>query len=73
VMTAHVAQFFTDDDEWGELLRALHNALVPGGRLAFDSRYLLDAGFVVEHIFGGWKRNPIGHADGELIVLARRE
>ena len=32
---------------------------------------LADAGFEVEHIFGGWNREPIGHADGEFLVVAR--
>jgi SAM-dependent methyltransferase len=29
------------------------------------------AGFAVEHIFGGWGRQPVGQGDGEFIVLAR--
>jgi SAM-dependent methyltransferase len=29
------------------------------------------AGFEVEQIYGGWNRNPIGHKDGEFIVVAR--
>jgi SAM-dependent methyltransferase len=32
---------------------------------------LRDAGFRVEQIYGGWERQPIGHADGELLVVAR--
>jgi SAM-dependent methyltransferase len=31
---------------------------------------LQDAGFTVEQISGGWERQPIGHADGELLVVA---
>ncbi|MEV0325357.1 class I SAM-dependent methyltransferase [Micromonospora echinospora] len=38
VMTSHVAQFFTTDEAWDGLLADLHRALVPGGRLVFDSR-----------------------------------
>ncbi|MFG3705256.1 class I SAM-dependent methyltransferase [Micromonospora sp. NPDC047670] len=38
VMTSHVAQFFVDDAEWARTLADLARALVPGGRLAFDSR-----------------------------------
>lgn len=38
VMTSHVAQFFVDDAEWARTLADLRRALVPGGRLAFDSR-----------------------------------
>lgn len=29
------------------------------------------AGFEIEHIFGGWHREPAGQGDGELIVVAR--
>ncbi len=32
---------------------------------------LANAGFEVKHIFGGWNRDAIGHADGELLVVAR--
>ncbi len=32
---------------------------------------LHDAGFAVEQIHGGWRREPVGAGDGELIVLAR--
>ena len=38
VMTSHVAQFFVDDDEWASTLADLRRALVPGGRLVFDTR-----------------------------------
>ncbi|WP_425148025.1 class I SAM-dependent methyltransferase [Deinococcus sp.] len=38
VMTSHVAQFITDDGQWAATLAALSRSLVPGGRLAFDSR-----------------------------------
>jgi SAM-dependent methyltransferase len=143
VMTSHVAQFFVDDDEWGRTLTDLGRALVPGGRLVFDTRdprarkweqwnpadshrriglpdgrvvtawtevtavtgdvvnftihYVFPdgsalestgalrfrpeqelrsalgaAGFTVEEIYGGWKREPIGSPDGEFLVLARR-
>jgi SAM-dependent methyltransferase len=30
-----------------------------------------DAGFTVEHVHGGWGREPVGHPDGELLVVAR--
>lgn len=36
-------------------------------------RALSDTGFHVEHVFGGWDRQPVGHADGELLVVARRQ
>lgn len=37
-MTANVAQEFLTDDLWAENLGAIHRALRPGGRLAFESR-----------------------------------
>lgn len=33
---------------------------------------LAEAGFVIEHVFGGWERQPVGHSDGELLVVARK-
>lgn len=38
LMTSHVAQFLVDDADWHATLGSLHRALVPGGRLAFDTR-----------------------------------
>jgi SAM-dependent methyltransferase len=38
LMTSHVAQFFVGDDEWAAVLADLARTVVPGGRLAFDSR-----------------------------------
>jgi SAM-dependent methyltransferase len=38
IMTGHVAQFFLTDESWRAALAALHRALRPGGRLAFESR-----------------------------------
>jgi SAM-dependent methyltransferase len=38
LMTGNVAQVFLDDAEWAATLRAIHAALRPGGRLAFESR-----------------------------------
>jgi SAM-dependent methyltransferase len=35
-------------------------------------RSLVAAGFVVEAVFGGWQREPVGDGDGELLVVARR-
>lgn len=142
LMTGHVAQFLTEDGEWEATLAHLRRALMPGGRLIFDSRdpaarawetwtsddpdpvrlpngervdlwtrvtdvqgdlvtfvqryvftatgeerlswmtlrfrdentlsrTLTDAGFEVEHVYGGWNREPVGRGDGELIVVAR--
>ncbi len=140
VMTSHVAQFFVTAHTWQRTLADLKRALVPGGRLTFDSRdprarkwedwnpvdsrrqitltdggqvtawtevtqvkdrvidftihYLMqagdeltsegtlafrtevevrtsltNAGFTIEHIYGGWNRDPIGSPDGELLVV----
>ncbi|MFE4195838.1 class I SAM-dependent methyltransferase [Paenarthrobacter sp. NPDC056912] len=38
IMTAHVAQAISDDADWSRTLADVHRAIVPGGRLAFDSR-----------------------------------
>ncbi|SDW96785.1 Methyltransferase domain-containing protein [Arthrobacter sp. cf158] len=38
IMTAHVAQAISADDDWSRTLADVHRALAPGGRLAFDSR-----------------------------------
>jgi SAM-dependent methyltransferase len=140
-MTSHVAQFFITDEEWDRALADLRRALVPGGRLVFDSRdpaargweswsgsqqhvslpdgrsvdmwsepnppdendvvsstlyyefsdgtqaaalimlrfraedelrsTLERAGFMIEHIYGGWNREPVGADDGEFLVIAR--
>jgi ubiquinone/menaquinone biosynthesis C-methylase UbiE len=32
---------------------------------------LAAAGFAIEHIYGGWNREPIGAPDGEFLVIAR--
>ncbi len=29
------------------------------------------AGFTVAHLWGGWNRDPVGHLDGEFLVVAR--
>lgn len=31
------------------------------------------AGFAVDRIYGGWNRDPIGHPDGEFLVIASLE
>ncbi|MEZ4860112.1 MAG: class I SAM-dependent methyltransferase [Caldilineaceae bacterium] len=38
IMTGNVAQVFLDDVEWAATLRAIHDALRPGGYLVFESR-----------------------------------
>jgi SAM-dependent methyltransferase len=35
-------------------------------------RSVEDAGFAIERVHGGWKGEPVGAGDGELIVVARR-
>ena len=52
-------------------------ALVSAAALRFRDAEELEgaltrAGFVVEHIYGGWNREPVGSGDGELLVVARR-
>ena len=37
-MTGNVAQVFVTGEEWAAVLRAVHEALRPGGRLVFESR-----------------------------------
>jgi ubiquinone/menaquinone biosynthesis C-methylase UbiE len=32
---------------------------------------LTEAGFTIEHLYGGWLREPVGAGCGELIVIAR--
>ena len=38
VMTGNVAQVFVSDDEWAEVLDAVHRALRPGGYFVFETR-----------------------------------
>lgn len=38
LMTGNVAQVFLTDEEWLATLRAIHDALVPGGHLVFETR-----------------------------------
>jgi SAM-dependent methyltransferase len=42
VLTSHVAQFLITDEAWDRTFADIHHALVPGGRLAFDTRDPLD-------------------------------
>ena len=68
VMTSHVAQFLLTDDEWATVLADLARAVVPGGRLAFDSRPPDPA------IWARW--NPVDSArqatlaDGRVVVIS---
>ncbi|HUC89404.1 MAG TPA: class I SAM-dependent methyltransferase [Patescibacteria group bacterium] len=38
IMTGQVAQFFLEDNEWDEALRAIHEVAKPDGYLVFESR-----------------------------------
>jgi len=38
LMTSHVAQFLVAEEDWRRTLHDLRDCLVPGGRLAFDTR-----------------------------------
>ena len=49
-MTGNVAQVFVTGREWAAVLRAVHEALRPGGRLVFESR---DPG---QKAWLGWNR-----------------
>ncbi|MFJ6537494.1 class I SAM-dependent methyltransferase [Paenarthrobacter sp. NPDC091711] len=143
IMTAHVAQAINHDGDWSRTLADVNRALVPGGRLAFDSRDpaakawerwtpaktrrlhtlsggsvvetwmestlsseglvtltehrvlngssgemeisvlafrtedqlrrdLNRAGFTVDHLYGGWRRENVGCGQGELIAIAHK-
>ena len=49
-MTGNVAQVFVTGEEWAAVLRAVHEALRPGGRLVFETR---DPG---QRAWLGWNR-----------------
>lgn len=38
IMTSHVSQFFTTQEEWIKALEDIYNALKPGGYILFDSK-----------------------------------
>jgi 2-polyprenyl-3-methyl-5-hydroxy-6-metoxy-1,4-benzoquinol methylase len=77
-MTAHVARI---KDDLVNLTQ--HYELDDGEKLisSADMRFrseqaireaVENAGLTIEQIYGGWNREPVGAADGELVVLARR-
>ena len=52
------------------------DVLVSSATLRFRSEGMLRetltaADFAVERVFGGWNREPVGHSDGEFLVVAR--
>ena len=55
-----------------------HGELVSTATLRFRTvdelrESLGGANFTVEQIYGGWNREPIGHGDGEFLVIARAD
>jgi SAM-dependent methyltransferase len=67
VLTSHVAQFLVTDQEWDRTFADVQRALVPAGRLAFDTRDPLDR---------AWERwNPVdarravAMPDGTLVEM----
>ena len=68
----------------GPVVQFVHRYVLPDGArrtsettLAFRSKEaicaaLVRAGFIVEAVWGGWRREPVGAGDGELIFVARR-
>ena len=62
---------------------AHHYAFPNGDELRSDSslrfwsearlrQSVVDAGFAVERVHGGWNGQPVGQGDGELIFVTRR-
>lgn len=67
VLTSHVAQFLVGDDEWADALGRVRRALVPGGRLAFESRDPLDRRWERWNPVGSRRR--VGLADGTAVDI----
>jgi SAM-dependent methyltransferase len=82
---AGVEESGADDDapdRW--LVHLAEHTVLPGGEHVVDEGELVfrsearlradlaAAGFVVEQVYGGWDRQPVGEGAGELVVLARR-
>ncbi len=65
VMTSHVVQFVVTDEEWVEVLGDLHRALVPGGRVFFDTRNPADRAW--EHWNPDESRNRVDLPDGTSV------
>lgn len=67
VMTSHVAQYFLTDEDWAGVLADLHRALVPGGRLTFDSRDPRARGW--EHWGERYSRRDLPLPDGRTVTI----
>jgi 2-polyprenyl-3-methyl-5-hydroxy-6-metoxy-1,4-benzoquinol methylase len=78
MMTAHVARIkdnlvsFTQHCELDD-----GEKLISSADMRFRSEQVVreageTAGLTIEQIYGGWNRELVGAADGELVVLARR-
>jgi SAM-dependent methyltransferase len=79
----HVAAWTEVTDARDGVVTFTHHFVLPEGearststlrfRTADDLRASLVAtGFTVEHLYGGWSRQPVSQGDGELLVIARR-
>lgn len=66
VMAGHVAQFFVDDREWEDVLRAVHDALRASGVLAFETRSCRPETWQVWS--GSHRRTVVDPIAGELVV-----
>ncbi|MEV8536702.1 class I SAM-dependent methyltransferase [Streptomyces sp. NPDC051211] len=66
VMTGHVAQLFVADEAWARTLDDLRRALVPGGRLLFDTRDPADRRWERWNPVDSYRR--IAQADGRTVT-----
>lgn len=67
LMTSHVAQAITDENQWSRTLGDIRRVLVPGGRLAFDSRDPRSRAW--EHWTPATTRNQFTLPDGTRLQL----
>jgi SAM-dependent methyltransferase len=65
-MTGNVAQAIVSETDWHGTLRGIHAALVPGGRLVFESR---------DPAYGAWREwnRPDSHREVEIAGVGRVE
>lgn len=64
-MTGHVAQSFVDDEEWDTVLRGLRRALVPEGRLVFDTSDPVRAPWELWNPRDSWRTVVLGEREGD--------